>query len=108
MRSHLKAFVATLEGLDTPSKVIARKLSIVNTHRNLLPQVSWTLWYLTAQYSTEAVQQRDMAATGLRASSACRRADQLSPARRHAASEFPEASSPSSPRHVVENCSPCC
>lgn len=56
MQSHLKTFASTLEALNTPSKIIARKLAVVNTYKNILPEVSLTLWYSIAQYSAKAVQ----------------------------------------------------
>lgn len=49
MHSHLKTFASTLAALDTRSKVIARKLTRLNTYKNILPKVSLALWYLIAK-----------------------------------------------------------
>ncbi|KAM6380177.1 uncharacterized protein J5M81_010292 [Pluvialis apricaria] len=38
MHSHLKTFAGTLETLDMPSKVIARKLARVNVYKSFLPK----------------------------------------------------------------------
>lgn len=43
MHSHLKTFVSTLEALDKSSKSIAKKLTRVQAHKNVLPNVSLTL-----------------------------------------------------------------
>lgn len=49
MQSHLKTFISTLTALDIHSKVIARKLTRLDTYRNILPKVSLALWYLIAK-----------------------------------------------------------
>ncbi|KAM9603570.1 uncharacterized protein ACIBXB_002805 isoform 2-T2 [Morphnus guianensis] len=38
MQSHLKTFASTLAALNTPSKLIARKLTIINTYKNIVPE----------------------------------------------------------------------
>ncbi|TRZ22122.1 hypothetical protein HGM15179_005026 [Zosterops borbonicus] len=38
MHSHLKTFVSTLTALDIHSKFIARKLTRLNTYKNILPK----------------------------------------------------------------------
>ncbi|RLW02994.1 hypothetical protein DV515_00006952, partial [Chloebia gouldiae] len=38
MHSHLKTFISTLTALDIHSKVIARKLTRLDTYRNILPK----------------------------------------------------------------------
>lgn len=43
MHSHLKTFVSTLAALDKSSKSIAKKLTRVHAHKNVLPEVSLTL-----------------------------------------------------------------
>lgn len=55
MQSHLKTFAASLAALDRPSKVIAGKLTLVNAHKSILPDVSLTLWYSVAPCSAKAV-----------------------------------------------------
>lgn len=74
MHSHLKTFAGTLAALDRPSKVIARKLAVVNAYKNILPKVSLARRYPTAQRSAKAAQSRgaaagtgaELAATGTR------------------------------------------
>lgn len=55
MQSHLKTFAASLAALDRPSKVIAAKLTLVDTHESAIPDVSLTLWYWIAPCSAKAV-----------------------------------------------------